>query len=109
MEKLIADHDRFQGSTFTTGIFTTPDVTAALRGKNNPTLSTRAYLVRMKAATLRIGDYIEAASHAHETGNLDECTGLAIALSGASRDLAKALDLFDRALEAEKSVVRAAA
>jgi hypothetical protein len=72
-------------------------------------LGSVAQAVRIKAALQRLSEYTEAFTHAHETGNLDEAQGLAIAMSRAALTLSTATTALDDALVREMAHHRAVA
>jgi len=97
-------------SQFTEGFFTTEDVTAQLRKRNEEKagFGVLAALVRMKAANLRMADYIEAAQHAYETQNTAEAEGIVMAIRSAAITMGQTADHLDAALQREMQRARAA-
>jgi hypothetical protein len=97
-------------SQFTEGFFTTEDVTAQLRKKNDEKagFGVLAALVRLKAANARMQEYIDAAAHAYETLNTAEAEGIAMAIRSATITMGETANHLDAALHGEMQRARAA-
>ena len=93
-------------------IHTVEAVTAALRTGNEgkmAALGAMAHASRVAATIGRMDEYVAAFKHAHETGNIEEAQGLAIALSRAAITLNTATTDLDNALTREMAAQRAVA
>jgi hypothetical protein len=90
---------------FTEGL---PIAAVTRRERTAATMSHAANLVILKAAYARLGDYIETAAHAFETGNLREGQALALAITHAINAMSEAGhalgDAIDRELSAQRQV-----
>jgi hypothetical protein len=72
-------------------------------------LGSVAQTAAIRAALQRLSEYTEAYAHAHETGNLEEAQGIAIAMTRAAMTLQTATTRLDDALARELVEARAAA
>lgn len=72
-------------------------------------LGSVAQTAAIRAALQRLSEYTEAYAHAHETNNLEEAQGIAIAMCRAAMTLQTATTRLDDALARELVEARAAA
>lgn len=94
---------------FTPGLFTTEAVTSKLKDRNAAKQSHAFNLQIIAAAHARLGDYVAAAQHAFETGNLAEGQALSLAITHAINTMSNAGHALGDAVDRELSAARAAA
>ena len=91
---------------FTPGLFTAEAVAGKLKDRTAAKVSHALNLTIIAAAHARLGDYVAAAQHAFETGNLHEGQALAMAITTCINTMSTAGFALGDAVDREISTAR---